>query len=44
LTESILDELIRAHATDRRDGVASGFSKNPAAPKCVWISAIRCIR
>jgi hypothetical protein len=32
LTESILDELIRAHATDGRDGVASGFLRTPQLP------------
>jgi hypothetical protein len=32
LIESILDELIRAHATDGRDGVASGFLRTPQLP------------
>jgi hypothetical protein len=32
LTESILDELICAHATDGRDGVASGFLRTPQLP------------
>jgi hypothetical protein len=32
LTESILDELIRARATDGRDGVASGFLRTPQLP------------
>jgi hypothetical protein len=32
LAESILDELNRAHATDGRDGVASGFLRTPQLP------------
>jgi hypothetical protein len=32
LAESILDELKRAHATDGRDGFASGFLKTPQLP------------
>jgi hypothetical protein len=32
LAESILDELKRAHATDGRDGVASGFLRTPQFP------------
>jgi hypothetical protein len=32
LAESILDELKRAHATDGRDGVPSGFLRTPQLP------------